>query len=66
MVKFAVGNTTQAVSGRSWPTSSKSSIVPNPTIGAYKLPALHMLDILDVGEASVFQLFCCLRSMTDS
>ena len=31
----------------------------NSTIGSYELPALPMLDILDVGEARVFQLFCC-------
>ena len=31
----------------------------NPTVGGYELPALPMLDILDVGEARVFQLFCC-------
>ena len=31
----------------------------NSTIGGYELPALPMLDILDVGEARVFQLFFC-------
>ena len=31
----------------------------NPTIGGYELPALPMLDILNVGEARVVQLFCC-------
>ena len=30
----------------------------NPTIRGYKFPALPMLDILDVGEARVFQFFC--------
>ena len=29
-----------------------------PTIRGYKLAALPMLDILDVGEARVFQFFC--------
>ena len=31
----------------------------NPTIGGYELPALPMLNILDIGKALVFQLFCC-------
>ena len=38
----------------------------NPTIGSYKLPALPMLDVLDVGEARVFQFFAIVWSMTDS
>ena len=42
---FCGGNLTQRIDG-------------NPTIRAYKLPALPMLDILDVGEARVFQFFC--------
>ena len=43
---FCRGNLTQRIDG-------------DPTIRAYKLPALPMLDILDVGEARVFQFFCC-------